>query len=127
VTSIRGDASDLYRVAADLSEVGAKAIGPMREVMLAAGEVFKTTWQANARATSGAHGVHYPDSIEAKMAFGVSTIAVDVGPNAGMPQGGMSFEHGSRNQPPHLDGLKAMDAVSPQVEALFTAATASLF
>lgn len=124
---ILGDASEFYKLSADLSQVGAKAVPAMRGVMLEAGEALKQEWASGARETSGAHGVHYPDSIEAEIAFGVSQIAVDVGPNGGKPQGGMSFEYGSRNQPPHLDGLKAIDRVAPRVEAMFDAATGFLF
>jgi hypothetical protein len=44
-----------------------------------------------------------------------------------MPQGGMSFEYGSRNQPPHLDGLHALDTIGPRVESMFDAAAGVLF
>lgn len=37
-----------------------------------------------------------------------------VAPDPGMPQGGMSFEFGSSNQPPHLDGARALVAFEPQ-------------
>ena len=35
---------------------------------------------------------------------------------------GPGFEYGSRNQPPHLDGLKAVDAIASQMERRFNTA-----
>lgn len=37
------------------------------------------------------------------------------GPNAAMPQGGMSFEYGSRNSPPHLDLNRSADIIGPML------------
>lgn len=69
-----------------------------------------------ARRSAGAHGKHYPKSITTEMhgpsLFG-ATYSGEYGPNPGMPQGGMSFERGSRNQPPHLDLSKSADLVAP--------------
>ena len=59
-----------------------------------------------ARKTAGAHGVHYPKSFMAEM---VAPLVGEYGPDASMRQGGMSFEFGSRNQPPHLDLAKSAD------------------
>ena len=126
---IRGDASEIFALANDLSKVGAKAIPALRTTMAAAGEAFAQEWASNARETSGVHGIHYPDSIDSELVFNLSGVSVDVGPNAARPQGSMGrgFEFGSENQPPHLDGLRAMDgveqvaekAVSETVERLF--------
>lgn len=119
-----GDASEIYQLAGDLAEVGAKTIPALRSGMKAAGDGFAETWAANASATSGSHGVHYPSSIDAELVFDLGGVSVDVGPNAGKPQGGMGkgFEFGSRNQPPHLDGLRAMRFVEPRIERVVDAA-----
>lgn len=117
-----GDASEVYRLAGDLAEVGAKSIPALRSGMQGAGEAFVEVWKGNARATSGQHGVHYPDSITAELVLDLGGVSVDVGPESGKPQGGMSFEYGSQNQPPHLDGLRAMVQVEPQVERIIDAA-----
>lgn len=69
--------------------------------------------KANAKRTAGAHGKHYPN------AFTVETkgaLEAEYGPDAARPQGGMSFEHGSRNQPPHLDLAKSADVIAPQFQ-----------
>lgn len=125
----RGDASEVYKLAGDLSAVGAKAVPAMRGVMDESGQILAEQWRSNAEATSGEHGVHYPKAITAELAFGVSNIAVDVGPDSSMPQGGMGkgFEYGSRNQPPHMDGLRAMTWVEPQVVRMTDAAIVYLF
>lgn len=56
--------------------------------------------KASAKRTSGAHGKHYPNAFSAEM---TGPLTGEYGPDAGKPQGGMSFENGSRNQPPHRD------------------------
>ena len=122
-----GDASEVFKLAADLAQVGARSVPAMRGVMAAAGEAFALEWASNARETAGEHGVHYPDSITSELAFGVTGINVDVGPESGKPQGGMSFEFGSRNQPPHLDGLRALDGMQGRVENVMDAAIGVLF
>lgn len=71
-----------------------------------------------ARESAGAHGKHYPNSItaESKKAFrgfGAGVYSAEYGPVVGRRQGGMSFEWGSRNQPPHLDLNKSADIIGP--------------
>lgn len=59
-----------------------------------------------AKVSAGVHGKRYPD------AFTIERRSLHVweyGPDAAMPQGGMSFENGSRNQPPHNDLAKSAD------------------
>ena len=125
----RGDASEIYELAGDLSQVGAKAVPAMRGVMDEAGKALAKEWQANARETSGTHGKHYPNSIDSELVFGVGSIAVEAGPNAAMKQGSMGrgFEFGSRNSPPHLDGLRALDGIQGRAERMIDAAVGHLF
>lgn len=68
-----------------------------------------------ARESAGAHGKHYPNSITADSEVGLkgSTYSAEYGPDSGRKQGGMSFEWGSRNQPPHLDLNKSADIIGP--------------
>lgn len=110
-------AHEIRQLAADLSKVGPKMVGPMRKVFQEAGDLVAKEWAANAEATSGEHGKHYPKSITAELKFSLGNIVADVGPDVSRKQGGMGpgFEYGSVNQPPHLDGLKAVDKVEPLV------------
>lgn len=67
---------------------------------------------ASARRTAGTHGKRYP------RAFSVERLGLGdyvYGPDAAMPQGDMSFETGSRNQPPHLDIALSRDYVADQL------------
>jgi hypothetical protein len=50
-------------------------------------------------------------------------VSIDVGPNAAKKQGSMGrgFEFGSENQPPHLDGLRALDGAQQRVERMVDA------
>lgn len=119
----RGDASEIYRLAGDLTAVTAKMVPALRTTMAAAGEAFSNDWRDNARETSGQHGVHYPDSIDSELVFNAGGVSVDVGPNSAKKQGSMGrgFEFGSINQPPHLDGLRALDGAQQRVERMVDA------
>lgn len=119
----RGDASEIYRLAGDMTQVSARMVPALRGTMAAAGEAFADDWRSNARETSGSHGVHYPDSIDSELVFNATGVSVDVGPNAAKKQGSMGrgFEFGSRNQPPHLDGLRALDGAQQRVERMVDA------
>lgn len=59
-----------------------------------------------AKRTAGEHGKHYPNSFTEEA---VTPLQRTWGPDASLPQGGMSFEGGSRNQPPHHDIANAAD------------------
>jgi hypothetical protein len=69
-----------------------------------------------ARESAGAHGKHYHKAFTSEYRgrglFG-STYSAEYGPDAGRPQGGMSFEFGSRNQKPHLDLARSADIIGP--------------
>lgn len=86
-------------------------------------------WADNARQTSGEHGKHYPASIDSELVFDLGGVSVDVGPNASKKQGtmGRGFEFGSQNQPPHLDGLRAMPDAEANAEALVDQVIAGIF
>lgn len=64
-----------------------------------------------AKQSAGKHGKHYPKSLTTEAH---SPLVWEYGPDSAMPQGGMSFEFGSRNQPPHLDLAKSADMIAPR-------------
>lgn len=68
--------------------------------------------RANARRTARKHGKLYPLAFSAEQR---SPFVWEYGPDSAMPQGGMSFERGSRNQPPHFDLAKSADVQGPQL------------
>lgn len=124
-----GDASEIFKLASDLSQVGGKTVPAMRGVMEEAGRALADDWRANAVETSGTHGIHYPQSIDHELSLSVRSIGVEVGPNSAKKQGGMGmgFEFGSVNQPPHLDGLRALDGIQKRVERMFDSSIGHLF
>lgn len=65
-----------------------------------------------ARDSAGTHGKHYPDAFSAEA---IEPLVWEYGPDSAMPQGGMSFNEGSRNQPPHNDLEKSMDVQVPKL------------
>ena len=114
---------EIRALAADLTVSAARMVGPMRKVWQEIGDKTAEQWAENARATSGVHGKHYPNSIDAELQFSAN-LSVEIGPNSAKKQGvmGRGFEFGSVNQPPHLDGLKAVDKMTPVVEQVARAA-----
>ena len=76
-----------------------------------AGTDMRDTWRANAKRTAGKHGKWYPGDIQATTTSGVDFAESTIEPRAGRRQAAMSFEYGSRKQPPHLDAAKAFPAV----------------
>ena len=78
-----------------------------------------TTARRIAKWTAGTHGRHYPSSITwdrtAAAALGEDggSITASYGPDSSKPQGGMSFEFGSRNQKPHNDLANSADLIRP--------------
>lgn len=68
-----------------------------------------------ARKTAGAHGKHYHKAFSAEMhTSSGDDVSGEYGPDSEKPQGGMSFERGSRNQPAHHDIAKSADAQAPK-------------
>lgn len=110
-------AEEVFAFADDFGDAAAEIGKALYETFKSEGEAFAEDWRANAEQTSGKHGRHYPKSItsEAKLALG---ILIETGPETRRRQGGMGrgFELGSKNQPPHLDGLRALDPASARLE-----------
>lgn len=70
----------------------------------------------NAKRSAGRHGKHYHRAFSWEMhtslfGAGAATISGEYGPDIAKPQGDMSFERGSRNQPPHLDLARSADLI----------------
>ena len=70
-----------------------------------------------AKESAGKHGKHYHkaftwEPVSGRGLFG-NTYSAEYGPQIDRPQGGMSFERGSRNQPPHLDLARSADIEGP--------------
>ena len=75
-------------------------------VVREAGQEIMDDWRENAHRTSGRAAKWYVPSIQARSRrTGLLRYEAEVGPIG--PGGGVGFEFGSRNQPPHLDGQKA--------------------
>ena len=109
---VTGGVGDLAR---DCRKV---AVGARRDMVGVVREGIKTgnvVARDFARESSGSHGVHYPKAFSSEMKlFGaLGLIAGEYGPDSSKPQGGMSFERGSRNQPAHNDLAKSADLIGP--------------
>ena len=114
-------AQEFDRLAADFRR--AAAVPPAVTLAGAVNDAEKLVtgaWRANARATSGAHGKHYPDSITSEVRATATGLVLEIGPDSSRPQGAMGrgFEFGSMNQPPHLDGARAVADNEARVEQI---------
>lgn len=98
-------------LAKDLAGAPARAKRSAARVTRSAARSGAATARSFARESAGSHGKHYPRSISHEM---TGVTEAEFGPDAAMPQGGMSFEWGSRNQAPHLDLNRAADIVVPK-------------
>ena len=108
--------SSLDALQADLLKIKAEARPVMRGTVHEAIKVGNDVAKDFARRSAGAHGKHYPRAFSAEMkrdfnGFGASIISGEYGPDIAKPQGGMSFEFGSRNQKPHLDLARSADLI----------------
>jgi hypothetical protein len=131
VSVFRGDASEVYKLATDLSQVGAKSVPVVRAAMLVAGEAVAKSWRNNVISGGGSESSipHYPDAIEAELAFSIGSVTVDVGPSKSKKQGplGHLIEFGTETSPPHLHGLRAVTANEGKVEQLLDRGLNPLF
>jgi hypothetical protein len=107
---VKIDASELIALGAQLAQLTNDIKDPssLRSAIREEAKAIQRTWRDDARVKAGAHGKHYPNSITFETRTeGVLHVVAEVGPDPSKKQGGMSFEFGSRNQPPHLSGQKA--------------------
>lgn len=110
-------ADEVFELAKDLGRQSKEVASALYDVFVQEGETFARDWAANAKETSGEHGKHYPASIDSETKMSLD-IHVVTGPNSGKRQGSMGrgFELGSVNQPPHLDGLRALPIAERRLE-----------
>lgn len=109
------------RLADDYAEIPRQAGAGMARIVRDNAAYGRDLARVLARESAGAHGRHYPRSITSEGTSGLglfgNTHSAEFGPDPARPQGGMSFERGSRNQPPHNDLAQAADKVLPAMAA----------
>lgn len=102
----------------DLRHIARTARRDMRGVVSEGIKVGNQVAKDYARQSAGRHGKLYHRAFSAEMGrtfegFGAAIIHGEYGPDISRPQGGMEFEQGSRNQPPHNDLAKSADLIGP--------------
>jgi hypothetical protein len=122
--SVYFEVADLQRLAADFGRIELFMAGGASKMLIEAGDDLRDAWKDNAKLTAGQHGKWYPNSIQCKSD---GPFAVEVGPTPGRRQGTRSFEFGSENQPPHLDGQRALEAELPRFERRVEIYAAGIF
>lgn len=118
------DPREVDALARELMQIaGRGVVGVDREVRQTAREGMMLA-KANARATARKHGKHYPRSITMDR---LAVAKFEYGPDPALPQGDMSFEYGSRNQPPHLDLARSADQIEHRLPFRAQAAAEDAF
>ncbi|MBS42918.1 MAG: hypothetical protein CMH83_19430 [Nocardioides sp.] len=101
----------------DMRAIPLRAVRDMRSAVRKVTVAGNAAARSNARRTAGAHGKHYKRSFtwDVSSFYGAAggTFVGEYGPDASRQQGKMSFEGGSRNQPPHHDLAKSADLIGP--------------
>lgn len=106
-------------LADDLAQIAAKFPVEGRKVVREGLRVGNSLARDFAKKSSGRHGKRYPNAFGAELHGAASSltggalISGEYGPDTDAPQGGMSFERGSRNQKPHLDLSRSADVIAP--------------
>ena len=108
------DSSNIRDLATDFSSVPARATRAAGQAVERIAKAGNTLARAFARESAGKHGKHYHRAITAEKKHPLG-LTWAYGPDVAKPQGDMSFERGSRNQPPHLDLNRSADVIGPQL------------
>lgn len=113
VVRVIGGVNDLAR---DMRAIPLTTVREARRIVTEGARAGTMLARDFARSSAGRHGKHYHRSITYEVnrsLFGGAGISAEYGPEVGRLQGGMSFEFGSRNQPPHLDLNRSADIIAP--------------
>lgn len=101
----------IERLVRDQDRFPARTTVRMARVVKKSAERGNRAGKRIAKRSARQHGKHYPDAWSAEV---VSPLVSEYGPDSALPQGGMSFNEGSRNQPPHHDLEKSLDIERPR-------------
>lgn len=108
-------------LASDLRTIAVKAPVEFKAVVrknAREGSALARRFASQQHSMNSRYDIHYPRSItwDHPRAYygtgGGGNITAEYGPDPARPQGGMSFEHGSRNQKPHLDLNRSADVIA---------------
>lgn len=105
-------------LASDMAAIPPRAAKDMAETVRRGIYVGNTLAKDFAKRSAGKHGKLYSRAFSTQMrrpyfGSGFNVYSGEYGPDISKPQGGMSFEFGSRNQPPHLDLARSADTIGP--------------
>lgn len=123
---------DIQILADDFAAVPKRLYREASKIITAEARDGGQTARRIAKYTARRHGKLYPASITwdgatAFVGFGGGEIKAAYGPDSGRPQGGMEFEEGSRNQPPHHDLANSLDLIRPKFNRDIDGLLGSLF
>lgn len=113
-------AHDIDDLASDLTTIARKAPSDFKDVVRKTamrGARLARGYASQQHTMNSGYDKHYPKSItwdqpRGFYGFGGGSISAEYGPDPARPQGGMSFERGSRNQPAHNDLARSADVIA---------------
>lgn len=114
-------------LAADLGAAPVRVMTGIVPVVSKGALNIKNNWRANA--SGNPHAPQYPNSITYDLDVQPHAVEAEIGPDKDLPQGplGNILEFGTSNNPPHLDGQRALAAEEPRfIEALEAVAERAL-
>lgn len=100
----------MHDLASDLTKVATRSKADMGDVVRESIREGNRLGKGFAKVSAGSHGKLYHLAWEPEM---TGFTRGEYGPLASKKQGGMNFETGSRNQPPHLDAARSYYAMVP--------------
>lgn len=113
-------AEEIFALADDFARAADDIVTELHDVFDTSAEQAVEGWQDNVReASPRGHLKKLPVAITHETRYTLGGIRTEFGPEYGRSQAGLGRidEFGSPTSPPHLSGLRAMEAEEPQLEA----------
>lgn len=114
----------LDTLVADLATAGQRLDAAVKPVVSKGALNIKNAWRIGASGLSHAPAYPYSITYDLNAAPGTGLISAEIGPDKNKKQGALGnlLEFGSANNPPHLDGARALAAEEPRFLAALEAA-----
>jgi hypothetical protein len=108
------DITGLDELVRDLTEAPRKVQRKAHQAVTVNAKGVESKWRQGAAFSR--HAPHYPKSITHDVKWSGAAIEAEIGPDKSLPQGALGnlIEFGSANNPPHANGLTALEAQGPK-------------
>lgn len=104
----------IEQVEAAFQMLGERSLDALDEALEETAIDVRDDWKLNIEASAGDYAKHYKRSI--RYVMDKKRHEARIRPDRRFKQSNMEFEYGGPNQPPHLDGLRALEKNGPRVQ-----------